>query len=43
MKNNREWAQRMTENDPNYFSSLVGVQKPKYLWIGCADSRVPAN
>lgn len=33
----------MVEKDPDYFNSLVGVQSPEYLWIGCADSRVPAN
>lgn len=43
MNNNRNWAAKMTEEDPDYFSSLVAVQAPEYLWIGCADSRVPAN
>ena len=33
----------MIERQPDFFSSLVGVQRPKYLWIGCSDSRVPAN
>lgn len=33
----------MEENDPGFFSRLAGQQSPKYLWIGCADSRVPAN
>ncbi len=41
--NNRAWARRMVEEDPNYFERLVQQQKPKYLWIGCSDSRVPAN
>jgi carbonic anhydrase len=42
-KSNREWANRMTAADPDFFNRLVGVQSPKYLWIGCSDSRVPAN
>jgi len=41
--NNSEWAADMTRRDPNFFSRLAGQQAPKYLWIGCADSRVPAN
>ena len=41
--NNRAWARRISERDPNFFSSLAAQQSPKYLWIGCADSRVPAN
>ena len=41
--NNRAWAARMTERDPNFFRRLEGIQTPDYLWIGCADSRVPAN
>jgi len=42
-ENNRAWAERMTGNDPHYFERLVETQQPDYLWIGCADSRVPAN
>jgi len=42
-KSNREWANRLTAADPAFFNRLVGVQSPKYLWIGCSDSRVPAN
>jgi carbonic anhydrase len=42
-RNNREWARRTTERDPGFFQSLATQQSPKYLWIGCADSRVPAN
>src|SRR5918992_1275569 len=42
-ENNRRWAQRTTERDPGFFQSLVAQQSPKYLWIGCSDSRVPAN
>jgi carbonic anhydrase len=40
---NREWARRITERDPEFFESLSRQQSPKYLWIGCSDSRVPAN
>ena len=42
-ENNRRWAQEVTERDPDFFRSLVAQQSPKYLWIGCSDSRVPAN
>jgi carbonic anhydrase len=42
-ENNRAWVERMTANDPEYFSRLAAIQSPKYLWIGCSDSRVPAN
>ena len=41
--NNRAWAARMVESDPNFFRRLEGIQTPDYLWIGCSDSRVPAN
>ncbi len=41
--NNREWARRTTARDPHFFQSLCEQQSPKYLWIGCSDSRVPAN
>lgn len=40
---NRAWAAAMVEADPDFFTSLVGGQKPQFLWIGCSDSRVPAN
>jgi carbonic anhydrase len=40
---NRAWAERITRRDPEFFPRLSGLQRPKYLWIGCADSRVPAN
>ncbi|MBA3271021.1 MAG: carbonic anhydrase [Acidobacteria bacterium] len=43
LANNREWARRISERDPAFFQSLVAQQSPKYLWIGCSDSRVPAN
>ncbi len=37
------WAQRKTRDDPTYFVRMSGLQTPKYLWIGCSDSRVTAN
>jgi carbonic anhydrase len=40
---NRAWSARMTEKDPEFFARLVEQQAPEYLWIGCSDSRVPAN
>lgn len=40
---NKEWAGVMTRHDPEFFARLVAQQSPKYLWIGCSDSRVPAN
>ena len=40
---NAEWAARMTREDPEFFTRLSRQQAPEYLWIGCADSRVPAN
>ncbi|MDZ4737901.1 MAG: carbonate dehydratase [Rhodospirillaceae bacterium] len=43
LKNNREWARRMVEQDPLFFRRLAELQTPEYLWIGCSDSRVPAN
>jgi len=42
-ENNRAWARRVWERDPSFFRSLSAQQSPKYLWIGCSDSRVPAN
>ncbi len=42
-KNNRRWAAAKLEVDPGFFQRLVGQQTPEYLWIGCSDSRVPAN
>jgi carbonic anhydrase len=41
--NNREWAESMVAKDANFFKRLVSQQAPEYLWIGCSDSRVPAN
>ncbi|HUQ81382.1 MAG TPA: carbonate dehydratase [Gemmatimonadaceae bacterium] len=43
LDNNRRWAQNRRREDPEFFSRLVSQQAPAYLWIGCADSRVPAN
>ncbi len=43
MKNNRAWAARMVAADPGFFRRLAQQQAPEYLWIGCSDSRVPAN
>ena len=42
-ENNRQWARRINEQVPGFFQSLASQQTPRYLWIGCADSRVPAN
>ena len=41
--NNRAWAEAKVAADPGFFHRLVGQQAPQYLWIGCSDSRVPAN
>jgi len=41
--NNRQWAEQITTEDPEFFLKLSRQQQPKYLWIGCSDSRVPAN
>lgn len=43
LKHNAAWAAAKKRNDPEYFRRLAGLQKPEYLWIGCSDSRVPAN
>jgi carbonic anhydrase len=40
---NRAWAAEMVREDPGFFSRLIAQQAPKYMWIGCSDSRVPAN
>ena len=40
---NRAWAERVKTDDPEFFSKLASQQTPEYLWIGCSDSRVPAN
>lgn len=43
LKNNKEWAERVEKESPGFFKTLSEQQSPKYLWIGCSDSRVPAN
>jgi carbonic anhydrase len=43
LKNNKAWAERIRQNDPDFFLKLSRQQTPGYLWIGCSDSRVPAN
>jgi carbonic anhydrase len=40
---NKAWAREMVQDDPEYFKRLVNQQTPQFLWIGCSDSRVPAN
>jgi len=40
---NRSWSDRISEQDPDFFPTLAAQQAPEYLWIGCSDSRVPAN
>ena len=42
-ENNRRWASARVREDPDFFQRLVALQAPAYLWIGCSDSRVPAN
>ena len=43
LAHNREWATSVREQDPDFFGRLARLQSPDYLWIGCSDSRVPAN
>ena len=43
LDNNRAWASRVKTSDPGFFEKLAAQQNPEYLWIGCSDSRVPAN
>lgn len=43
LQNNKDWAEGKLSNDPDYFSRLSHLQTPEFLWIGCSDSRVPAN
>ncbi len=41
--NNRAWAAQMERDRPGFFTNLMAQQKPRYMWVGCSDSRVPAN
>ncbi|MEO7157579.1 MAG: carbonic anhydrase, partial [Vicinamibacterales bacterium] len=43
LQNNREWAAERVKRDPTFFTRLEKQQAPAFLWIGCSDSRVPAN
>lgn len=43
LQDNKAWAAEMLANDPDFFKKLSGIQTPEFLWIGCSDSRVPAN
>lgn len=43
LENNRAWAERVHRDNPDFFTRLSNQQNPDYLWIGCSDSRVPAN
>ncbi len=43
LDNNRFWSESMRAHDPEFFSRLANQQKPEFLWVGCSDSRVPAN
>ncbi len=43
LQDNKDWAAQMLVTDPNYFKRLVEIQSPELLWIGCSDSRVPAD
>src|SRR4051812_6187536 len=43
LQKNRDWADRAVRDDPLFFKGLEAQQSPRYLWIGCSDSRVPAN
>jgi carbonic anhydrase len=43
LQENKSWAQRMITEDPDFFNRLAQLQAPEFLWIGCSDSRVPAN
>ncbi|MBB3047061.1 carbonic anhydrase [Litorivivens lipolytica] len=43
LENNKKWAEAIKAEDPTFFEQLAAQQTPEYLWIGCSDSRVPAN
>lgn len=42
MQNNKQWSEKKLADDQNYFKKHTDSQSPKYLWIGCSDSRIPA-
>jgi len=42
-ENNKQWAKKTKQKDPSFFEKLSKQQHPQYFWIGCSDSRVPAN
>jgi carbonic anhydrase len=43
LKGNKQWAEKKLQEDPGFFERLLHLQTPEFLWIGCSDSRVPAN
>lgn len=43
LKNNKQWANELVEEEPDFFKNLSALQNPEFLWIGCSDSRVPAD
>lgn len=43
ISNNALWSKMLVEEDPGFFEKLAQAQKPRFLWIGCSDSRVPAE
>lgn len=43
LQQNKQWSKKIIDSDPEFFPTLAKLQSPKYLWIGCSDSRVPAN
>ena len=43
LDNNKNWAENQVQIDPDFFNRLLNQQSPKFLWIGCSDSRVPAD
>jgi carbonic anhydrase len=43
LENNKKWASEVVKSDPDFFTRLEHIQTPEYLWIGCSDSRVPAD
>ena len=43
LEDNKNWAAKKKEADPDFFKNLSEIQTPEFLWIGCSDSRVPAN